>query len=146
MPHTIWDCGTVGTVSTEGPFTWPKFSAFVVAYKLTAALSEDERRKLERKLSRRIENMADRASAVLGGVVGNEQALDGGYTGIGVGTMDGTAVIPPHDVGSDFIMTYAVETATVTHAEAAALDTWLAIQQYEAYLDVYAVTGGEIHH
>lgn len=146
MPHTIWDCGTVGTLSTEGPFTWPKFSAFVVACKFMVALPEHQWRKLERKLRRRMEDMADRASSVLGGTVSAQQTFDGGFTGIGVGTIDGTAVIPPHEVGSDFIMTYALETASVTHAVASALDTWLAIQQYEAYLDVYAVTGGEIHH
>ena len=146
MAHTYFHCGLVGKLlGMAGPYIWPKFTKFVVAFDLPASIGEHEKKRLNRKMMRRCERMAEYASDVLGGEVHDAQEFDGGYRGIGVGDIDATAVIPAHQVASDFLMTYAFESDGITHAEASALDTWLNIQRNEAYLDVYAVTGGEIH-
>ena len=145
MSHVIWHCGLVGESHDAGPLTWPKFSKFIVAWNLSAALGEHAYRRLERKIERRVRKMAEIAQAVLGGQIREDMNLEGGYCAFGLGDIESTATIPVFSEGLDFTVTFAFESEGIDHAEASALDTRLNVQRYKMYLDVYDITGGEIH-
>lgn len=147
MAHNYYHCGTVTSngLATVGPFTWPRYSHAVFAYWLSESIEDRSRRWLVRSIERRMERMADYARCRIGGSVHGGQTLSGGYSGIGLGEIEGTAEIPAFMAGTDYVITFAFQSESLSHAEASALDTWLNIERYKTYLDVYKVTGGEIH-
>lgn len=110
-------------------------------------LPERVKRKLERRVVRRLQDMAEDVADAIGGDVHAPELVDGDYWFIGVGTREeGHAVIPEHAVGKDLIITEAfAEEHGLSEAQASALRTRIMIHVYKAYLDVHEVTGGEIY-
>lgn len=138
MSHVIWHgCGVVGDKIDLPAYNYPTWSKGVIMWR-----NETGDKKLEKRIERRARRMAEKIAAELGGQV-QDQTTVNGYCSIGIGEIVGSELLETH-YGSDYFIMQWFQSGE-DHAKASALDTWLSIQRYESYLDVYDVTGHEIH-
>jgi hypothetical protein len=138
MPHVYYHCGILGDKIETGPLEYPTWSKGVVLWRLNV---DDDH--LEKKVEKRARKMAGMISDALGGEVQPMTQLHG-YCSIGVGEIDGYQTLETY-YGSDYFMVQWFRSEAVTHAVASTLDVALIIERYKTYLDVFKVTGTEIH-
>ena len=137
MAHVYYHCGVVGDKLDLPEADFPTWSKGVIMWRL-----EVDDKKLEKRIERRARRMAEKIAAELGGQV-QDQTTVNGYCSIGIGEIVGTERLETH-YGSDYFIMQWFQSGE-DHAKASALDTVLSIQRYESYMDVYDVTGREIH-
>jgi hypothetical protein len=149
MTHAIWHiiCGGVGQLlGWTDPVPWQTYSRASCGYKLSAAIPEIQKKRLLKKLDRRMSQLrAVLRSYFPDDEVHRDLMFAGEYCGFALGTMGELVDLPPFPIYSDGLFTYSFNIEGLEHAEASALIAEAEIIKNEAYLDIYDVTGGEIH-
>lgn len=150
MSHIIWHCGIVGTRQPDVSVQWEAYWRMTCGYKLSANLPAKEFRKLERRLDRRIQNMADIAAECFDEHLPTPPEFHpnvlfaGAYRGFAFGPFAAVVPLSPFPVASDLVVTYSFSSFGMSHEAAAALEARLDIERYHCYLEVYEKTGGLI--